>query len=215
MIQSSPVTFSRHVPPWHANCAEPPPTQLPNVLSLPCCPAATTLRSTCTFLPSFQCFPGSDLSRHLIQSFPIQPMPIPQEVDNTERPVLYQGDRMVSSNYNELGCNVSSCRFHHFCSFCLLVHFKFSTLVLMYQTAVSLFLDFNFAILQSLSTAPFLLHYIIVDNSCKMEMRLWQDFQSSRNGMTILPNLKTSRRFASDWPPELFSLSSSSAIYEP
>lgn len=213
LILSFPVTFSRHVPPWHANCAEPPPIQLPNVLSLPCCPVATTPRSTCTFLPSFQCFPGSDLSRHLIQSFPIQPTPIPQEVDNTERPVLYQGDRMVSSNYNELGCNVSSCRFHHFCSFCLLVHFKFYTLVPMYQTSDSLSAWTSTLPFSSLCPPP----HPFFTTSLWTTLAKWKcvcDKASNHLG-TELPNLKTSRRFASDWPPELFSRSSSSAIYEP
>lgn len=44
--------------------------------------------------------------------------PIPQGVDKGGRPVLYQGSRMVCNNFNDLGCNISSCRFLHSCSFC-------------------------------------------------------------------------------------------------
>ncbi|XP_076583733.1 uncharacterized protein LOC143319050 [Chaetodon auriga] len=52
---------------------------------------------------------------------PTQPTaigPLPRGVDRRGRPVLFQSGRMVCNNFNDLGCNASSCRFLHTCSFC-------------------------------------------------------------------------------------------------
>ncbi len=42
------------------------------------------------------------------------------------RLVLYWGGRMVCDNFNDLGCNISSCHFLHTCSFCGGAHVRSS-----------------------------------------------------------------------------------------
>ena len=48
--------------------------------------------------------------------------PLPKGVDKIGRPILYQGGSMVYSNFNDLGCKVSSCRFLHTCSFMFVIY---------------------------------------------------------------------------------------------
>lgn len=49
-------------------------------------------------------------------------IPTSKGVDKRGRQILYQGGRMVSNNFNHLGCIFSNCRLLHTCFFCVGVH---------------------------------------------------------------------------------------------
>ncbi|XP_044210305.1 uncharacterized protein LOC122984073 [Thunnus albacares] len=87
------------------------------------------------------------------------------------------------------------------------------------------------------ATIPSLHNFVTLDTACKMELRVWRDFLSSLNSVSFFyddhltqpediqlytdaaPSIGFDgyyggRWFASEWPPEMSSLSPSSALYE-
>ncbi|XP_029904174.1 uncharacterized protein LOC115356996 [Myripristis murdjan] len=87
------------------------------------------------------------------------------------------------------------------------------------------------------ATIPSLHDFVTLDAACKMELHMWRDFLSSWNGVSFFyddhltqpediqlytdaaPSIGFGgyyggKWFASKWPPEMFSLSHSSALYE-
>lgn len=76
--------------------------------------------------------PASPLTTACCTTFSHHPQPtnslpsthgtLPCGIDKRGRLVLFQGGRMVCNNFNNLGCNLSSCWFLQTCSFCGSAH---------------------------------------------------------------------------------------------